>query len=337
MSLIIGAIIVIAILLICLLSTCIFIWSKQSIGGFIGLPGNLQTHVITLSDHKTTVRVLYGNATKSTPPVILIGSCPLDQRMWDPVLNEVSKAIMNNKSGIPTFITYDSRGCGTADFQQQTSLNTDIAKWSKDLDLLLNQLEIDKVVLAGWGFGGLVAQHFALTNSSKVSKLYVFSVSSTDSDGAEELTNMIDRLEQWRNQNLQITYLTLHETMVQEILCKWFENCGHENEFNIQQIREICQDSLRELNVDDYLLTLKLIRDSQWLIPLWLSNESIPFKTYLMSASNDKFAHPTGAIDLFNAMKKGSKGKWITMDVKQGLHGYALAHAEETAKELIGL
>lgn len=318
--------VVVITLLLCLATAGVFIWRKQSIGGFVGLSGSIQTHVIQLSDHKTTAKVLFGTASKSTPPVVLIGSCPLDQRMWDPVLNEVSKMIAEQTPNVPTFITYDSRGCGSADFPGSDK-TTGVANWSKDLRDLLSQLEVDRASLAGWGFGGLVAQHFALNNPSMVSKLYVFSVSSTDSDGADDLTALIGKLEDWRARHPEITYLTLHENMVQEILRKWFEQPDSD-------IHEICQDSLREVSVDDYLATLRLVRDSSWLVPLWTSQTAVPFKTYIMSAASDKFAHPTGAIDLFNAMKKGSGGKWVTMDVKQGLHGYALDHADETALEL---
>jgi len=328
--LVFGLLFAVIIVLLCLVAAGDVIWSKQSIGGYVGLSGSVQTHVIPLSDHKTTAKVLFGTAPKSTPPVVLIGSCPLDQRMWDPVLNEVTKMIADGAPNIPTFITYDSRGCGTADFPTAERL-PGIEQWSKDLRELLSRLEIDRVALAGWGFGGLVAQHFALNNPAMVSRLHVFSISSTDSDGAGDLNALIGKLEGWRQQNPQVTYLTLHETVVQEILRKWFDT-----EELDADIYEVCQDSLREVSVSEYISTLRMIRDSTWLLPLWTSQAAVPFKTYIMSAASDKFAHPTGAIDLFNAMKQGSGGKWVTMDVKQGLHGYALAHADETALELCG-
>lgn len=354
MSQVVGTILLALLILVAILLVCIVVagsyvvWFNQRVGNYIGLSGSIQTHVVQLGDHKTSCKILFGTSS-TKPPVVLIGSCPLDQRMWDPVLNEIQKMISNKNPDIPTVITYDSRGCGTADFPTNEE-TLSIEKWSKDLGDLLNHFNVDKICLAGWGFGGLVAQHFALTNTDTVAKLYVFSMASTEQgindDTASDLTSLIEQLQTWRQANSLVTYLTLHETMVQGILCKWFTSAtkcgsalkslgvGYEEDEGESDVFEMCQDMLREVSVDDYINTLKMVRDSHWLLKMWESSTS-KFKVYLMAASNDRFAHPAGVIDLFNSMKHRNRGKWVTMDVKQGLHGYPLAHADETALELV--
>lgn len=322
----------------------------QHAGKLEGVPGSSQSYVVPLRTHKTSARVQFGNTPGKY--TLLIGSCPLDQRMWDPVLNALQQSLTADGKklfdyttadtvvDIPTIITYDSRGCGTADYpiasNNEGELQPTLEDYSSDIDDLLTWLDLQSTIsIAGWGFGGIVAQHYALTRPDRVTGLFVFSSGSTDrtvDNGKLSVDSLVINLTAYRELHPDITYLTPPEPLVKRLLDSWFSKDSKETD-----VYERIQDSLRELNVDQYLQTLRIVQSqlesSGELAKLWRSAKSVPFSVYLMSASDDPLATPLGATQLFALMKRATDNKAV-MDVKQGLHGYSLVHADETAREL---
>jgi pimeloyl-ACP methyl ester carboxylesterase len=345
------------VIFIMLLVANVYVWSKQQVGDLHGLPGSIKTRVINFGNgtDKTTVKILFGTEDDlDTPPVFLIGSCPLDQRMWDPLLNEVVKLI-EAKHRVPSFITYDSRGCGTADGPSAVTPTTDsnLELYVSDFFQMLEQLGMEnkKFSVGGWGFGGLIAQCIALEKPHLIKTLYVLGVAEPvmgdGGSGSGDLDSLIDKLSVYRSKYPEITYLTLHESTIQEILCKWFTSevkCGvkmtgsginAEIDEGETDAWEISQDSLREVEIDSFISTLKMIRSTKT-SAMWTaaaSKKHLGFDVYFLSAERDSYTPPTGSIELYNTIKSVVAGE-VVLDVKQGLHGYALVHPDELAKEL---
>ena len=119
-------------------------------------------------------------------PVIFIHGWPLNHEMWEYQLLELSKHNMR-------CIAYDRRGFGKSDWPWQ---GYDYNTLADDLNELINQLNLTKVVLVGFSMGGgEVARYIGKYGSDKVSKVvFISSVTpfrlktAENPDGAEKQT-----------------------------------------------------------------------------------------------------------------------------------------------------
>lgn len=72
-------------------------------------------------------------------------------------------------------LTYDVRGMGESGSEDgPVSLST----WAKDLDALMEALNIPKAIVVGHSMGGAIAQRFTLDHPSRVEGLLLFATSS---------------------------------------------------------------------------------------------------------------------------------------------------------------
>ena len=104
----------------------------------------------------------YGSGT----PVIFIHGWPLNHEMWEYQLSELSKQNIR-------CIAYDRRGFGKSDRPWQ---GYDYDTLADDLNELINQLNLSKVVLVGFSMGGgEVARYLGKYGPDKVSKVVFIS------------------------------------------------------------------------------------------------------------------------------------------------------------------
>lgn len=95
------------------------------------------------------------------PAVILLHGLGLDRSMWWPQVENLSNHYR--------VIAVDLRGAGGSSplRQSQGVLSTQ----AEDINVLLEQLEIERAVICGISYGGLVAQEIALRRPEKISGL----------------------------------------------------------------------------------------------------------------------------------------------------------------------
>ncbi len=91
-------------------------------------------------------------------PVVLVHAFPLDRRMWQPVVAELSTA---------RFITPDIRGFGAAPLGAPWSVD-DAAD---DLAALLDRLHLPRATLGGLSMGGYIAMAFARRHPDRLAGL----------------------------------------------------------------------------------------------------------------------------------------------------------------------
>ena len=104
----------------------------------------------------------YGSGT----PVIFIHGWPLNHEMWEYQLSELSKQNIR-------CIAYDRRGFGKSDRPWQ---GYDYDTLADDLNELINQLNLSKVVLVGFSMGGgELARYLGKYGPDKVSKVVFIS------------------------------------------------------------------------------------------------------------------------------------------------------------------
>lgn len=91
-------------------------------------------------------------------PIVFIHGFPLDQRMWDKQVDELTKAGRH-------VITYDMRGFGKSSDPKESYSH------EEDLKALLDELKIKECNLVGMSFGGEIATSFTLTHPEYVQEL----------------------------------------------------------------------------------------------------------------------------------------------------------------------
>jgi pimeloyl-ACP methyl ester carboxylesterase len=116
---------------------------------------NARTQFATGSGRKIAYRSI-GQGT----PVILCNRLRGILDSWDPAfLDELAKSYR--------VIIFDYSGIGSS----EGSLPVKIAEVAEDVNFLASRLKLDKFVLGGWSYGGLVAQTYATHYPQKVSHL----------------------------------------------------------------------------------------------------------------------------------------------------------------------
>src|SRR5882724_4667674 len=93
------------------------------------------------------------------PDLVLVHAGIADMRMWDPLV-----ALLARRFRI---VRYDMRGHG------ETTTSGGGFSDSDDLAALMSAIEIERCVLAGASFGGLVTLEFAATHPELVERLVV--------------------------------------------------------------------------------------------------------------------------------------------------------------------
>ena len=112
-----------------------------------------------MSDNFDSNQNHYFFIKKNTTPLVFIHGVGLDHQMWQ---SQISK--LNEFS----IITYDLLGHGKTPCKKEKLTLND---FSKQLDEILNNLQVDKINLVGFSLGSLIALDFASSYQDKVNKL----------------------------------------------------------------------------------------------------------------------------------------------------------------------
>ncbi len=120
---------------------------------------------ITNKSSKENVKIHYQDCG-SGQPVILIHGWPLSHRAWESQTSEIVDAGFR-------CISYDRRGFGISSSPWD---GYDYSSLASDLNELITQLKLDKVILVGFSMGGgEVVRYFTDYGDSKVSKAVLIS------------------------------------------------------------------------------------------------------------------------------------------------------------------
>ncbi len=118
-------------------------------------------------------------------PVIFIHGFGSKQEIWKPQIRELSEKYKT--------ITFDLRGTGKTD---RPNYLYSMKMFVEDIISLMNFLQIQKTHLIGRSFGGMIAQHFALSYPERLDKLILIATNygKPDTEWVEILKN--NRLEE---------------------------------------------------------------------------------------------------------------------------------------------
>jgi pimeloyl-ACP methyl ester carboxylesterase len=125
-------------------------------------------------------RRLAWTAVGDGPPLLLVNGYAANAADWDPTfLAELGKSFR--------VICPDNRGVGESEPGDLAELTID--SMAADLEALLDALELERVVVAGWSMGGFVAQLLALRVAERVAALVLL---STDPGGQSTVLADVD-------------------------------------------------------------------------------------------------------------------------------------------------
>lgn len=289
--------------------------------------------------HNTNVRKLLGDSDEI---IILLHNSPFTSEVWTPLYmhTQEQKGTFNKK--IPTLISYDLLGFGTAWMPVAPRYNNDdisnyawgFDEYVKDLyDIYKTFGESKKITLVGYGFGGGIAQLFALQYSELIKHLYI--LGSTASAAATGTPDEIQYLVNWINKNPGVSYLTMEQQFIDQNLCTWFENndqtkCPYPlnkldttNTFkNIEYL--IGSKMYREASCLTYLQVNKL-EAGQNIQNVWATKKPSFPVTFLLGERDHYVSIETMKRDL-KIIRESLTNANAQLYVIKGKHGFALTH-----------
>ena len=187
--------------------------------------------------------------------------------------------------------------------------------------------------MVGYGFGGKVAQAFALEHQDLVKSLYILatSIGPTTTGIRDETSYLV----QWISKNPLVTYLTMEQQFIQYNLCIWFQN----NDKRLCPYPENDTDSVNTFGTVEYLLAAKMFRESSCqtylqvdklestdnLRPLWVKAQ-LTFPVTFLVSSLDHYTNLDTVKQDIQIVQKASPS--ATLYISEGKHGFSLIHPE---------
>src|SRR6476620_9719233 len=137
---------------------------EDSRGG-AGLPKEISMAMITVGKENSMPIDLYYEDLGEGQPVVLVHGYPLNGHSWE----RQTKALLDAGYRV---ITYDRRGWGQS---SQPTTGLDYDTYAADLNELVEQLELENFVLAGFSMGtGEVTRYLGTYGSGRVEKAALF-------------------------------------------------------------------------------------------------------------------------------------------------------------------
>jgi pimeloyl-ACP methyl ester carboxylesterase len=122
-------------------------------------------------------RILNVHDRGEGPPIILIHGWASNAADWD----RVPELLAARGHRV---ISYDRAGYGYSTRKRSSEGNFSIASNARDLVQLMDAMGIDRAALAGWSFGGGVAQRVAIDHPDRVSHVALIASVGPDTDDA---------------------------------------------------------------------------------------------------------------------------------------------------------
>jgi pimeloyl-ACP methyl ester carboxylesterase len=134
-----------------------------------------------------------GTIVGQGPPLILVHGVGLDRSMW--------RAQIYGFARRHSVISYDLKGHGES---PPLTGREELSDFTRQLEDLWSYLGLEKALLIGFSFGGLIAQDFAVRHSRRLLGLVLMSTIYDRS--AEERTGVLGRLETARREGPEAIY-----------------------------------------------------------------------------------------------------------------------------------
>lgn len=312
-------------------------------------PSNIIITEVDQTDHRTMVRILKGNSGKT---VLLIHNNPATLDIWLPLFQTMQRY---NMSGIktPTLVAYDVRGHGTAWLPvdpKYNDLDLNNTAWTaeqfvtdckKVYDTIISS---GKVKVMGFGFGGFIAQKFALTFPELIEKLIILQTSVRPNPAVQTQINYLGGPNGWIARNPLVTYLTMQEEFANRMLCNWFYLPNEKSCSTQSRSLEDAADRYDDQRSPQYNLTATMWREGsatttlqtdKLLIGTNLTFEwakgGFDFPIHILAATDDPSATPTMMTETFTTIQHANRTLMVVFDIVNGKHGFTIMRPDYIA------
>lgn len=340
----------IALLVIIIVMVCWYVCRKEKFtAAFIKSDSSLQfLEYYDMGDHRTMVQLQRGNSGET---VLLLHNTPMNLDIWMPLFQTMQRI---NMTGVktPNLVAYDIRGNGTAWLPVDDKYNDlNIKNYAWKLEQFVEDCKqiYDKVIgngkikICGIGFGGIIAQKYALTYPETIEKLILLQTSIRPTPGLYPEINYLGGPQGWIAKNPHVTYLTSEEKFVQENLCDWFylpekSNCPKDQ-----------HDDTNDQTSPQYNLVAKLLRQgssttqlqidklrvSTDLVPDW-EKAQVSFGIHILSATDDPYSPPDVMTATYTTIYNNNRHLIVALDIVNGRHAFYIMRPDYIAGIICG-
>ncbi len=302
---------------------------------------------VDMGDHRTMVYLQRGN---SGDTVLLLHNSPMSLSIWTFLFHTLQRISMSGAK-TPNLVAYDLRGHGTAWMPVDPKYNdSNVDNYAWPLDLFVEDCKkiYDKVIgggkikICGFGFGGFVAQKYALTYPETVSKLILLQTSIKPISGLNTEIEYLAGDRGWITRNPHVTYLTSEEKFVQAQLCSWFylpETSGcppdtliDDNDEDEQALPQynLTASLWRKSSSTTTLQTDKLAMSTN-LVPDWENAKTVPFDIHILATTDDPLASPEMMAHTYTTIYNNNRHVLVVFDVANGRHGFTIMRPDYIA------
>ena len=298
---------------------------------------------LDLGDHRTMVKLLKGNSGKT---VLLLHNSPMTLNIWQPLYQTMQRISMTGVK-TPNLVSFDLRGHGTAWIPVESrynDTNPNNSAWTLD-DFVNDTKKVydsviggGKIIVCGFGFGGFVSQKFALTYPDIIEKLVLLQTSVRPVTGLLSEINYFGGPNGWIAKNPGVTYLTMEEKYVQQMLCDWFYSpdpkCPPSSQFKdyndetapqynlaAKMLRQGSCTSL--LQTDKLLVNINLIKDWQ--------DAKVSFTVHILAGTDDPLATPDIMTEAYTDIYNTNRHLLVVFDTVHGRHGFTIMRPDYIA------
>jgi pimeloyl-ACP methyl ester carboxylesterase len=271
---------------------------------------------------------------------------PLNLNVWQPLFQTMQRINMSNVQ-TPNLVAYDLRGHGTAWVPVAAEYNdTQIQNHAWTLDQFVDDcrniyekvIGSGKIVLCGFGFGGSVAQAYALKYPENIEKLVLL---QTTIRPISDIRSEINYMSNWLAQNPKVDYLTSEEDYVNRVMCQWFvlpnvSACNQKAESDNDQTTpqySLATEMWRKASCSTALQTDKLMLATDFL-PQWTKaakDEVVTFPTHILAATDDPLAPSDMMTETYTTIYNANRSILVVLDIVNGRHGFSLMRPDYIA------
>nr|QBK87345.1 MAG: alpha/beta hydrolase fold protein [Marseillevirus LCMAC201] len=339
--------------IIIVIALCCYCRKEKFTAAFIKSDSSLQfLEYYDMGDHRTMVQLQRGNSGET---VLLLHNTPMNLDIWMPLFQTMQRI---NMTGVvtPNLVAYDIRGNGTAWLPVDDKYNDlNIKNYAWKLEQFVEDCKqiYDKVIgngkikICGIGFGGIIAQKYALTYPETIEKLILLQTSIRPTPGLYPEINYLAGPQGWIAKNPHVTYLTSEEKFVQQNLCNWFylpekNNCPKDP--LVDQYDDNNDQTSPQYNLvakmwrqgsSTTLLQIDKLRVSTDLVPDW-EKAKVSFGIHILSATDDPYSPPDVMTATYTTIYNNNRHLVVALDIVNGRHAFYIMRPDYIAGIICG-
>jgi len=204
-------------------------------------------------------KLFYQKFGSGTPIIVLHGGPGLDQSYLLPQMLDLAKD--------HEVIFYDQRGSGKSLETRIDPSYINITQFTKDLEELRKQLKLDKFILLGHSWGGLLAMNYSVTYPDHLAGLILLSTAPADFKGQQAfVTEFTKRTQPIKNEIGPLSNYQEFEKLNAFEISKLYRTLFSVYFYNPRKVEDLTLN-MPEVSAKSGANVLEIMSKTSWLIP----------------------------------------------------------------------